>query len=380
MASRSILDSGLPSTDYYAPNYKIEVEGRELDPASKGDLLEVKVTMDLKDLTHFDLNINNWDDKKLAFKYSDTATFDIGNRVHVQMGYAGELKSMVQGIITSLSPRFSESGPPTLSISGQDNFVKLKDRKPKEGEQKLFVQMADWQIVQAIAQRNGLVPKVKQQGITHDIVVQKNQDDLAFVKERAKRMDFDCFIGIDPDTGKDALYFQPPTDTRDSSTVRVYVFEWGKSLINFTPTLSLNKQVGRVTVRGWDPATKAVIKYTAGTNDLPSTGSGENGPSAIQTRLADREDIIADHVVTSQQEAQDLAISLLRERAYSYITGTGQSIGLPDLRPGDNVELVGLGNRFSGSYYVLKVEHALGSNGYLTNFTVRNYQDGGTKG
>jgi len=87
-----------------------------------------------------------------------------------------------------------------------------------------------------------------------------------------------------------------------------------------------------------------------------------------------------DHVVTSQQEAQDLAISLLRERAYSYITGTGQSIGLPDLRPGDNVELVGLGNRFSGSYYVLKVEHALGSNGYLTNFTVRNYQDGGTKG
>lgn len=379
MASRSILDSGLPSTDYYAPNYKIEVEGRELDPDSKGDLLEVKVTMDLKDLTHFDLNINNWDDKKLAFKYSDTGTFDIGNRVHVQMGYAGDLKSMVQGVITSLSPRFPESGPPTLSVGGQDNLVKLKDRKPKEGEQKQFVNMADWQIVQVIAQRNSLVPKVKQQGETHDIVVQKNQDDLAFVKERATRMDFDCFIGIDPDTGKDALYFQPPTDTRDSSTVRVYVFEWGKSLINFTPTLSLNKQVGRVTVRGWDPATKAVIKYTAGTNDLPTTGSGENGPSAIQTKLADREDIVVDRVVTSQQEARDLAISLLRERAYSYITGTGQTIGLPDLRPGDNVELVGLGKRFSGTYYVLKVEHALGSNGYLTNFTVRNYQDGGTK-
>jgi phage protein D len=379
MASRSVLASGLPSVDYYAPNYKIEIEGKELDPESKGDLLEVKVTMDLKDLAHFDLTINNWDDKKLVFKYSDTSTFDVGNRVHIQMGYASELKSMVQGIITGLTPRFPESGPPTLGISGQDNLVKLKDRKPKDGEQKKFVNMADWEIVQVIAQRNNLVPKMKQQGEQRELVVQKNQDDLAFVKERAQRMDFDCFVGMDPDSGKDALFFQPPSDTRDSATVRVYQFQWGQSLINFSPTLSLNKQVGKVTVKGWDPKTKSIIQYTAGPNDLPTSGGGENGPSAIQSRLSDREDIVVDQPVMSQQEARDLALSLLRERAYSYITGSGQTIGLPDLRPGDNVQLDGLGKRFSGQYYVTKVEHTLGSSGYLTSFEVRNYQDGGTK-
>jgi phage protein D len=380
MASRSTLQSGLPSTDYYAPNYKIEVEGKELDPESKGDLLEEKVTMDLEDLAHFDLTINNWDDKKLNYKYSDTSTFDVGNRVHVQMGYAGELRSMVQGIITSLAPKFPESGPPTLSISGQDNLVKLKDRKPKDGEQKKFVNKTDGDIVRVIAQRNDLIPQIKDPGTTHDIVIQKNQDDLKFLKERAKWVDYDCFIGMDPDTGKDALFFQPPKDKRDSSKVRVYVFERGKSLINFNPTLSLNKQVGSVTVKGWDPNTKSIIKYTAGPNDLPTSGSGENGPKAIQTRLGDREDMVIDHPVTSQQEARDLARSMLRERAYSYLTGTGQTIGLPDLRPGDNVELVGLGKRFSGTYYVTKVEHTLGSSGYLTSFDARNYQDGGTKG
>jgi len=379
MASQSTLSSGLPSVDYYAPNYKIEVEGKELDPESKGDLLEVKVTMDLKDLAHFDMTVNNWDDKKLVFKYSDRSTFDVGNRVHVQMGYAGELKSMVQGIITSLSLKFPESGPPTLAISGQDNLVKLKDRKPKDGEQKKFVNMTDAEIVRVIAQRNKLIPQIKDPGTKHDIVVQKNQDDLMFVKERAKWVDYDCFIGMDPDSGKDALFFQPPSDKRDASAVRVYIFEWGKSLINFNPTLSLNKQVGKVTVKGWDPDTKSIIKYTAGPSDLPTSGSGENGPSVIQTRLADREDIVIDHPVTSQQEARDLAVSMLRERAYSYITGSGQTIGLPDLRPGDNVELQGLGKRFSGPYYVTKVEHSLGSSGYLTSFEVRNYQDGGIK-
>lgn len=383
MASASTRDSGLPSVDYYAPDYKIEVEGKELAPESKGDVLEVKVTMDLTDLAHFEMTINNWDDKKLTFKYSDTNTFDVGNRVHVQMGYANKLKSMVQGIITSLSPKFPESGPPTLVISGQDNLVKLKDRKPKDGEQKQFVNMTDGEIVRVIAQRNQLVPQIKDPGTKHDIVVQKNQDDLKFIKERAKWVDYDCFIGMDPDSGKDALFFQPPSDQRDASKVRVYVFEWGTSLINFSPTLSLNKQVGKVTVKGWDPNTKSIIKYTADKKDLPTSGSGENGPSAIETKLSDREDIVIDHPVLSKQEARDLAVSMLRERAYSYITGSGQTIGLPDLRPRDNVELQGLGKRFSSSssfsYYVTKVEHALGSSGYLTNFEVRNYQDGGTK-
>ena len=42
----SLRQPGLPATDYYAPNFKVEVEGRELDPESKGDVLDLKVTMD----------------------------------------------------------------------------------------------------------------------------------------------------------------------------------------------------------------------------------------------------------------------------------------------------------------------------------------------
>jgi phage protein D len=379
MATGSLQASGIP-TDYYAPDYKITVENQEIDPESKGDVLELKVTMDMDNLTHFDLTVNNWDDKHLTFKYSDTTTFDLGNLVTVQMGYAGNLLTMVRGLITSLTPRFPESGPPTLAIGGEDRMVKLKERKPRDGEQKKFVNQTDSQIVQIIATRNGLVPKIQATTEQHDIVVQKNQDDAAFLMERAKRIDFDCFIGVDPDSGQDALYFQSPTDARDGKKVRVYVFEWGKSLINFNPTLSLNKQVGKVTVKGWDPTTKKIIQYTASSTDLPtSSGGGENGPSAIQTRFQDREDVVVDQPVTSQQEAKSLAIALLRERAYSYITATGQVIGIPDLRPGDNIEVQGLGQRFSGQYYVTKVEHTLGSSGYMTSFTVRNYSDGGTK-
>ncbi|HEX5736456.1 MAG TPA: type IV secretion protein Rhs [Blastocatellia bacterium] len=375
-ADISTIKSGLP-TDYYAPNFKIEVEGRELDPESKGDVLDVKVVMDLENLTSFDFTINNWDDKGIFFKYSDTSEFDVGRGVHVQMGYADRLLSMVHGQITTLSPKFPESGSPTLAVSGLDSMFKLRDSKPEKGADK-YVKMTDWEIAKRVAEDKGLKPQVTEEGPRHDLVMIKNQDYATFLMERAKRIDFDFYVQTNE--GKDTLFFVKPKDGRDASKARVYVFEWGVSLINFTPTLTLSNQVGSVTVHGWDPAAKEVVKYTAEPKDLPpSKGGGTSGPQAAQNSNKGKQDVVIDAPVTSQEEARKLAVSLLMERAYEFITGSGQVIGVPDLRPGDTLEIHGLGKRYSGDYYVKKVEHALSSSGYLTNFEVRRTYDGGKK-
>lgn len=375
----STRQSGLPAIDYYAPNFKVEVEGRELDPECKGDVLDLKVSMDIDNLTSFDLTVNNWDDKKFGFKYSDTQIFDVGNRVHIRMGYADDLRFMASGIISALTPKFPESGPPTLGVTGLDPMLKLRDRKPIGSDQKIFEKLTDGEIAEIVAKRNHLQVKASKDGPRHPLVIQKNQDDAKFLMERATRIDFDCYIRVDPDNGQDTLYFRPPSDGRDGSKIRIYVFEWGKSLINFNPKLNLGQQVGKVTVRGWDPRTKSQITYTAGPDDLPKSGGGESGPALAATRLNDKQDVVVDRPVATLQEARDLALSLLRERAYTYLTGSGQAIGIPDLRPGDNIELQGLGKRFSGEYYVTKVEHSLGSSSYLTQFDVRRLTDGGTQ-
>jgi len=387
VAERSVNQPGLP-TDYYAPDYRIEIEGQELDPKSKGDILEVKVVMDMENMTSFEFNVNNWDDKTFFFKYSDKptdpkqVTYDLGNRVHVKMGYAGNLLSMARGQITTLAPKFPESGSPTISISGLDGMLKLRDRKPTDKDIKKFVNQTDSEIATIIGQRNGLDVKVTKTTEKHDLVVQKNQDDAQFIMERAKRIDFDCFVQTDPDTGKDTLYFVKPTDGRSSDKIRVYEFEWGKNLINFSPQLTISRQVSKVTVRGWSAELKDVFEYTAEPKDLPGGGGsskGTSGPEAAEKQLNGKQEVVVDAPVTSQEEAKKLAISLLAERAYEFITGSGQVIGLPDLRPGDNVFLKNLGKRFSGEYYVKKVEHSLGNNGYTTNFDVRRVYDGETK-
>jgi uncharacterized protein len=374
------IENGLPQTDYYAPNFRVEVEGLELDPETHGDILQLKVVMDMENMTSFDLTVNNWDDKSISFKYSDTDTFNVGNNVHVMMGYADRLISMVNGQIATMTPRFADSQASTLTVSGLDGMLQLRDRKPADGEQIRYVDKADWEIAQIVAERNGLRFEGTEIGEVHPEVIQRAQDDAQFLMERAKRIDYDCFIRTDPQSGDSTLYFVRPPDGRENAAVRIYRFVWGESLIQFTPTVNLSRQVASVTVRGWDDRNKQVIIETARAEDLPGAEDGESGPQAASRALRAKPDVVVDAPVASVEEARTLALSLLAERSYEFVTGAGQVIGLPDLRPGDNVELDLAGSRrFSGSYYVKKVTHTINDSGYRTDFEVRRTSQGRTR-
>ena len=377
--------SGLPQTDYYAPAFRIVVEGKDLAPETLKEILDVKVVMDMDNMTSFDFTIANpwhYKDPETTFKYSDSKLFDLGNRVHVEMGYVDRMLSMVAGIVTRLSPKFPESGPPTIGVHGQDNLVFLRDRKPVKGDVKYYTNKADWEIARTVAQRHNLAFDLTKKGPRHPIVIQRNQDDASFLMERAKRIDYDCYIDVDPKTKKDTLFFKEPTDGRKAGTRLTYVFEWGKSLVSFSPELTVTRQVSKVTVQGWDARKKKKIVGEATSADLEGgakSGGATSGPQVAETKLAKKEEVVVDWPVQTAEEAKALAVSLLRERAYEFGKGTGQAIGLPDMRPGDNVEIRGIGARFSGQYYVTQVEHSIGGNGYTTTFAVRRSHDGGTK-
>lgn len=371
---------GLPER-YYAPDFVVEIGGAPLDPASKGDVLEVKVEMGLKEATSVDLKLNNYDDTTFDLKWSDAAQFRLGSQIHVQMGYAEQVLSMMRGYIITITPDFPYDGPPTLMVRALDGWVRLKGSKPPEDEV-TYRKQADWQIAQAIGKRHGLRVAVTESGPVHDLVVQKN-DDATFLQERAGLIDFQTFVRTDPKTGEDVLHFVTPADGRGSEPIRTFALAWGSlrntdtppSLLEFKPTLAASDQVQQVTVRGWDPTTKKKISQTATRDNTPGIAKIEDtsGPDTAKTigGPQGRKEVVVDRPVATDEEALKLAQALLAERAYRFLTAHGKVIGLPDLRPGDNVEIGGVGKRFSGLYHVTKVSHVLNQQGYLTEFDVR---------
>jgi phage protein D len=347
--------------DYYAPEFIVRIDGQILDPTTKGDILQIGVVLDEKQPASFTLSVSDWDDARLTFKYSSNTLFDPGRTVTIDLGYTSRLVRVMSGVITSLSPRFPESGAPTLTVGGQDRMRQMANRKPGNGDRKLYRNTTDGGIAREIASRWNMKADVGEDGPRHSLVVQKNQDDATFLLERAKRIDYEFYIDIAEGAGNETLHFRPRRDGRGAAPIRVFEFEWGRNLISFSPRLSTTRQVSEVTVRGWDGKAKKPIVYTARSSDLPSSAGGaQSGPATAGKQATE---VIVDQPVLNLEEAKRLATSRLMERANQFTTGSASVIGLPDLRPGDNVSIANVGPRFSGQYHVTKVFHSLGANG-----------------
>jgi phage protein D len=79
--------------------------------------------------------------------------------------------------------------------------------------------------------------------------------------------------------------------------------------------------------------------------------------------------------VESQEEAEQIAKAKFNDMNIELISGEGESVGNMDIRAGYTMQLLGLGDRFSGLYYIKSAEHCIGTQvgGYITKFNaVRN--------
>lgn len=377
----SSLSSGFPDVEYYAPRFEVLANGRAVNSAILGDVLSLRVTLKKNGVANFDLTLSNREDvlgKSPQFKYSDSDTFNIGTELRIYMGYADKVIPLMNGQVNSLSPKFPESGTPTISVRGASSLFRLRGSKPQDGDKLIHKEVTDWEVAQIVAARNQIPIRVTREGPVRETIVQnRDQDDAAFLLHLSKQIEFDLFMQTDPNSELDTLHFVKPTDGRDAKAIQVFEFEWGKSLIEFSPKLSAAEQVSSVTVKGWNPRTKKPFEYTATERDLPKTeGRGATGPSAAKdVSPRGKAEVIVNASVLNQEEARSLAISKLASRAYLYKTGSGRVIGQPKMRPGDNVLLKGLGQRFSGMWHISLVDHSIGPSGYATSFQVERLKE-----
>lgn len=372
----------IPGDEAYAPQIRVIVDNKDITDKVNADVIELHVTLEEGELGGFTLQLTNHfevpdskspDDASRAFAHSDDEEIQLYKQIKIEMGYPGQLSTLLVGEITSIQATYPSGGAPTLSITGTDYMNRLRQAVPGDDRSKNFHNIADWQIAQQIAERHslGFSTESAKTGETRTLVAQGTDDDLKFLLRLAKRNHFECCIVVEKD--KPALYFGKPRDKRDGSAATQLKLTYGQSLVSFTARLSAAEQLSKLTVRGYNARKKDKFKYTAEAHDLPKTGEGISGPDVIDDvfKKNGREQRMVNLPVQSQQEAKDRAIEMFTESGYKFLTGSGEAIGEPRLRPLVNLELAGLGKRYSGVYYVTKTEHVYGANGYSTSFDVK---------
>jgi phage protein D len=359
--------------DFYIPHFRVVVGDRPLNKEVIHDIIEVTYKDHLEEVDSLEITINNWDAENRTFKYVDQDLFDPGKQIELWMGYFGpdSLRRMITGQITALRPNFPSSGQPTLVISGLNVLHSLR----KKQESFAYTKMTDNEIAAKIAKRLNVDLDTRDtQQKKYPYLLQCNQYDIVFLMERARRAGYDLVVEEPKDKGKDSqkkkpqLYFGP-SGKLDKTT---YELIYGKSLVDFQPNLTTAKQVGQVTVRGWDPIHKKLIEKTVTRDQIETKKVGSaGGKSRIDLAFNEREEIIADRPIYSEEEAETLARETLDRITKDMITATGRIVGLPDLRAGSVICVDGLGERFSGRYFVTSTTHTIGDSGFTTQFECR---------
>jgi len=338
---------------------KIYINGIDLLPAALADIRSVSVQEDLKAAGMFAIDLYNWDGNTQSYPWSDSDLFDVGSQVEIKLGYLNQLQKVITGEITSLEPSFQAGSLPTLTVRGYD----LSHRLRHEPKTKSFTRVKDSDIARQIAVQAGLVPQVEDSKNRHDYVMQRNQTDMAFLQARAERIGFQVFVR------HKKLYFQPEVTTK----IPAFTLSLGKEITEFSPRLTVQEQVDKVVVKGWDVKEKKAIVALAGIGNERKMGSKTiSGPQKVRRALGHSRTMTLNLPLHTKAEADQIAQGQLQETALSFIEGDGSCHGRSWLHAGLLVNIEGAGRTFSGAYMVTATTHTLnGNQGYSTNFSVR---------
>ncbi len=363
----SIVQLEQAHLNFYVPSYLIKVNGDDLLRDLFLEIVSVQVDNPLNEADCFTLTVNSgfdFENREYRLTKQFPLLFDLfafGNPVEISLGYQDkkDLPLMLRGKITGVQTSFPAGGLPQLTVSGYDlTYCMGRGKKSRNWSDR-----TDSYIVSQIADEYGLTPKVEDTAVKQPKTEQSQESDAQFLERLRDRNDWELYA-YDKD-----LIFRPPANKENA----VISLEWGRGLLSFSPEFNIAEQITKIEVRGWDINPKKEILGTATIGDENGRDPGRrSGGEMLKAVCREQGEMKVRKPVFSQQEAKRAAESILKKRSEMFVKGSGESIGLPEIRAGKNIELTGMGKPFNKTYYVEKSTHTINASGYRTTFNVKD--------
>ncbi|PLS83071.1 MAG: hypothetical protein CYG59_02360 [Chloroflexi bacterium] len=113
-------------------------------------------------------------------------------------------------------------------------------------------------------------------------------------------------------------------------------------------------------------------------NGAPDIGEARPGSNIAHQAWGEAKVAVVDQYVRSPAEAEALAQATLDEYASTFVEAEGTCDAHPEILPGRQVEIEGIGPRFEGKYYVTQVINEWSKNhGVVTHFVISGRRERG---
>lgn len=337
--------------------------GGSRQPDLARDLVRLDVAEDVAGLrtlsAHFLASAPRTKSSNDVVEYLDGSTLDFGKRLQVSLGPPGNERTVFTGMVSALEVRFTEGDVPTVILLAEDDLMRLRFSQRSA----TYTSCTDADVAGKVARRHGLKADIAADGPTYDVVQQVNQSDLAFLRERARRLQAELWAG-------DGVVHLATRDRRPGT--RITLTRGTSDLIDVAVRADLAHQCSAVHVSGYDARRRAAIDAEAPASTVDAeTSGGRTGPQTLRKAFGDLPGRRIRDVPVVESEARALARAEMLRRSRGFVEVRGTTPGSPQIVVGSRVTLARCGRPFDGDgYYVTRFRHSFDmTTGLRTYFT-----------
>jgi Rhs element Vgr protein len=320
-------------------SFSITVNGQVL-PDAVG-ILEIVVTNLVNAIPKAKVVVMDGSAAAQNFDLSNGTNFIPGAEISIAAGYNGENEVIFSGLIISQTIRANEDGS-QMEIECRDKAIKLTAGR----KNKIWEDVSDNDAITDLVGQNGITADIDGLDLQHKQLVQFNCSNWDFIVTRAE---LNSALVI-TEAGK--LTIGMPNASQESTATYTY----GSEIYDFEAQMDARTQYPQVLTKNWNYTNQEVKEGTSTAKTLPQQGNISGDDLAEVLGWEDNSLYHSGNV--AEQESTEWATAQLFRSRLNKVIGNFRVQGDNKLKPGIIVELLGIGERFSGKCWVTGVIHS----------------------
>lgn len=345
-------------------NLTIEIDGEQMTDLYP-DLIKVEVELDEDLAAMFRLRIALPQLPDGTWGLLDDARLSLWKPVTISAGFESGIEELITGYITHLHPEFGQdpSGC-SLEIWGLDGSVLMN----REQKLKAWADKKDSDIAREILSGYRFAATIEDTEVVHEEAVStivQRETDMQFLRRLALRNGYECYV--EGTTG----YFRSPQLDASPQPLLAAHFGDETNLTHFSaevnalaPANVAMSQIDRLNKEVLDASAEASLETSLGRTDAQAVLGAGVDPGKV---------FVGMNVATGSAEMTALCQGLFH-RGQWFVTAQGTvaaNLYGHVLKPRRTVMIKGVGETYSGLYYVSRVTHVLGVDGYTQTFVAK---------
>ncbi|NER12057.1 type VI secretion system tip protein VgrG [Leptobacterium flavescens] len=334
---------------HHVATFDILIDGQLVDPGYQ--ILSISVIKEINRVPSAKIILKDGDSADESFRISEEEEFLPGKSINIKIGRDGENEQVFKGVIIKHGIRVKESGETELILDCRDEAVKMTIGR----HNRYYENSKDSEIMEEVIGRySGLSHEVDVTSITHLEMVQHHCTDWDFLLMRA---DANAKF-VTADDGK--INIKSPETNTDPALAVLF----GSTLIDFEAEMDARHQWTSVEAKSWNYSGQDLFEHTLNSVPLNEPGniSGENlsgtiSPETFELRHTGQ---------AIEEELQEWTKAIMQRSRLSKIQGRAKFIGFREIKPGQLIELQGIGDRFTGNAFVSAVRQDVYNGSWYT--------------